>query len=414
MIEQLDKQIDEMVAKSGETVAKINALNLKKEEFNNIILTSQTKIDTHRGVLDIVCEHCVPKIKDKYELNIIEAELEKARGNYTIAVNVLETVTGELEAYENKLSELRAQLTKKQDEQLAEAKQKQEAAQRLQLEAQEKQAKLQQEQAAQRLKEQQEAQRKLEAERKRQEEQRKLELEQQRKQMEFNNKVNELQQTIKQCDTNTAIIDGNMEKLNKRAEEIKNRVSPFEKMLNDTNIKLNDAKDELVKRQIEMKYQKMIQHVVSEEGVKRVIIEDLAEILNNRVRYYLAKMGTNYICTFDTNFDVEFLTTGGVCTYKNFSGGEKARINVATLLAFMDLHGTLGGFESSTLNIDELLDSALCANGLKHMMGILKEMVQNGLKHTINVISHKECMDREMFDNLIDIVKENNITKLRG
>jgi len=413
----MEARIQEIKTKQDEIQTKLTFLRTKRDSFMAIVATSQTKLDTHQEVLTIVCDGCDHVIREKYSLSGLDVDIEKATKNLKIAEENIQKYNLAYDKLKIELTELQMAVNKANAEKLEEANRKQREAEELRLVEQKKAEELrlkEQQEADERLrKEKAEAEAKLVEERLKQEQERQKELEAQRKKNEYDNKVKELQRQIDQCDTNAIGINSNMEKLKAKAVELKGRKSPFESMLVEAEEKLAKDKASLIQQQTTMQYHKLIQHVVAEDGVKRVIIDDLVDILNKRVRYYLAKMGTNYICTFDTNFEVEFLTTGGVSTYDNFSGGEKARINVATLVAFMDLHTALGGFESKTLNIDELLDSALDSNGLNHMLNILREMIHGGTKHSINVISHRECADSEQFDNIIDIVKTNGVTKIR-
>lgn len=413
----MEARIQEIKDKQNSIQDKLTFLRDKRESFIMTISTSRTKLNTHDEYLGIVCGDCDHNIREKYSLTGLDVDINKATKNLNIADENIQKYNLEYDKLKIELTELQMAVNKANADKLEEANRKQKEAEELRLVEQKKAEELrlkEQQEAEERLRKgKAEAEAKLAEERLKQEAERKKELEAQRKKNEYDNKVRALGEQIAQCDSNEVTIDANMDKLKATAAELKTRKSPFESMITEAEVKLTADKDSLVKQQTTMQYHKLIQHVVAEDGVKRVIIEDLVDILNKRVRYYLAKMGTNYVCTFDTNFEVEFLTTGGVSTYANFSGGEKARINVATLVAFMDLHTALGGFESKTLNIDELLDSALDTNGLTHMLNILREMIQTGAKSSINVISHRECADAEQFDSIIDILKSNGVTKIR-
>jgi DNA repair exonuclease SbcCD ATPase subunit len=89
---------------------------------------------------------------------------------------------------------------------------------------------------------------------------------------------------------------------------------------------------------------------------------------------------------------------------REFSSGEQARIEVATILAFQDLINETGG-NFSFLSIDEVLDS-LDGEGMLNLVNSLEEV-----RKTIMLISHISIDDVK---NKIEIVKQNGKSTIRG
>ena len=122
-------------------------------------------------------------------------------------------------------------------------------------------------------------------------------------------------------------------------------------------------------------------------------------------------MGANFTCIFDENMDYEFMTDGGPCEYDNFSSGEKMRLLIASSFAFKDFMMTRTSMESNILVIDEFIDSNLDSKAIDSILKILKEYSYL-YNQSIYVISHRKEIDNSIFDNIIQVVKEKNISRI--
>jgi len=153
----------------------------------------------------------------------------------------------------------------------------------------------------------------------------------------------------------------------------------------------------------------IIRHTVSEEGAKKYIIKDLIDILNQLIHKYLEEMGAEFTCIFDAGFGMTFLTNTGECEYSSFSAGERQRINIATLLAFRDILMNGDMFECNIFVLDELLDANVDSYCIQSLINILNRQTE---KNTVYIISHREAVSPEDFDNIIEIQKQNSITTI--
>lgn len=101
-----------------------------------------------------------------------------------------------------------------------------------------------------------------------------------------------------------------------------------------------------------------VKFVVSEEGVKSYIVKKILKLLNARLAYYLDCLQANCVCQFDEFFDEQITDEKGETkSYFNFSGGERKRIDLACLFAFLDIRRMQGDINFNTIFYDELLDS---------------------------------------------------------
>jgi DNA repair exonuclease SbcCD ATPase subunit len=157
----------------------------------------------------------------------------------------------------------------------------------------------------------------------------------------------------------------------------------------------------------------VVKHLLSDETVKAYIIKKFLTVLNERLAYYLQKMDANCKLIFDEYFDDKIINDKkNECSYDNFSGGERKRIDLACLFAFMDLRRIQGDVRFNLAFFDELLDSALSTNGSEKVFEILKERTQDPYNESAFVVTHKkENMKNSAITNVIFLEKVGGITK---
>jgi DNA repair exonuclease SbcCD ATPase subunit len=110
--------------------------------------------------------------------------------------------------------------------------------------------------------------------------------------------------------------------------------------------------------------------------------------------------------------DYIFKTNGGTCEYDSFSSGERMRLNIAVSFAFRDFMATRSNIVSNILILDEYIDSNIDALAIEGIINILKEyiMIYN---QNIFVISHRKEIDNSIFTNIIQVQKQNNVSKIK-
>jgi DNA repair exonuclease SbcCD ATPase subunit len=134
--------------------------------------------------------------------------------------------------------------------------------------------------------------------------------------------------------------------------------------------------------------------------------------LNNKIKYYLHKLGTNCDIVFDEDMKYDFITTSktGV-EFNNFSKGEQARISIATCFAFRDFLSSRSNISSNIFILDEFFDSNVDPLALENTMGILNDFIVNN-KQKIFIVSHRSEICDDVFDHIIMVEKKNNISSL--
>jgi DNA repair exonuclease SbcCD ATPase subunit len=198
-------------------------------------------------------------------------------------------------------------------------------------------------------------------------------------------------------------------KLADRIDEEKSKDSPFNDLLKKQNELIEQGEKTLATYYVNKTNLDILDLTMGENGAKQYILTDLVGVLNTLVRKYLEETGADFTIIFDNNFNTTFLTTTGESDYSGFSAGECARLNWATTLSFRDILGS--NIESNIQVIDELLDGAIDDYATKALIQILRRQIKDK-QQTVYLISHKEIIANENFDNIIEIAKAQNFTKI--
>lgn len=143
---------------------------------------------------------------------------------------------------------------------------------------------------------------------------------------------------------------------------------------------------------------------------KRIIDQNLT-YLNNRLTYYLDRIGLPHTVTFQNDLSVEITQLGQNLDFDNLSRGERNRLIISLSLAFRDVWEHL--YQSINLMfVDELIDSGLDSNGVESALGILKGMARDRNK-TIYLISHRDELVGRV-NNVLKVSKENGFTSFNN
>lgn len=139
---------------------------------------------------------------------------------------------------------------------------------------------------------------------------------------------------------------------------------------------------------------------------KKIIDQNLA-YLNNRLSYYLDKVGLPHQVVFQNDLNVEITQLGQDLDFDNLSRGERNRLILGLSWSFRDVWESL--YQNiNLLFIDELIDSGMDANGVENSLGILKKMGRERDKN-IFLISHRDELIGRV-NNVLKVVKENGFT----
>ncbi len=139
---------------------------------------------------------------------------------------------------------------------------------------------------------------------------------------------------------------------------------------------------------------------------KKIIDQNLA-YLNNRLTYFLDKLGLPHQVVFQNDLTVEITQLGQDLDFDNLSRGERNRLILGMSFAFRDVWESLYQ-KINLLFIDELIDSGMDTAGVEGSLAVLKKMGREGEKN-VYLISHKDELVGRV-NHVLRVVKENGFT----
>ena len=141
--------------------------------------------------------------------------------------------------------------------------------------------------------------------------------------------------------------------------------------------------------------------------IRKKIIEQNLAYLNNRLTYYLDKLGLPHQVVFQNDLNVEITQLGQDLDFDNLSRGERNRLILGLSFAFRDVWESL--YQNiNLLFIDELIDSGMDTAGVESSLSVLKKMTRERSKN-IFLISHKDELIGRV-NHILKVVKENGFT----
>jgi DNA repair exonuclease SbcCD ATPase subunit len=139
---------------------------------------------------------------------------------------------------------------------------------------------------------------------------------------------------------------------------------------------------------------------------KRIIDQNLA-FLNQRLTYYLDKIGLPHIVEFQNDLTVLITQLGQDLDFDNLSRGERNRLILSMSWAFRDVWENL--YHSiNLLFIDELVDSGMDSSGVESSIAVLKRMTRERDKNVF-LISHRDDLTSRV-NHVLKVIKENGFT----
>lgn len=141
--------------------------------------------------------------------------------------------------------------------------------------------------------------------------------------------------------------------------------------------------------------------------IRKKIIDQNLSFLNNRLTYYLDRIGLPHQVKFQNDLTVLITQLGQDLDFDNLSRGERNRLILSLSFSFRDVWENL--YQGiNLLFIDELVDSGMDASGVESSIAILKKMARERDKN-IFLISHRDDLTNRV-NQVLRVVKENGFT----
>lgn len=141
--------------------------------------------------------------------------------------------------------------------------------------------------------------------------------------------------------------------------------------------------------------------------VRKKIIEQNLTYLNNRLSFYLDKMGLPHTVVFQNDLTVEITELGRELDFDNLSRGERNRLILGLSFAFRDVYESLYN-PINILFVDELIDNGLDTIGVENSIALLKDMSRRRNK-SVWLVSHRDELTNRV-SSVLKVIKEGGFT----
>ena len=203
----------------------------------------------------------------------------------------------------------------------------------------------------------------------------------------------------------------NVENLKSSLSRTEAEDDPYEIQINDLNeTAIQEVNWNTVNDLVSYKdHQEFLMKLLTNKDsfIRKKIIDQNLAYLNNRLTYYLDKIGLPHQVVFLNDLTVEITQLGQDLDFDNLSRGERNRLILGLSFAFRDVWESL--YQNiNLLFIDELIDSGMDTAGVENSLAVLKKMGRERDKN-IYLISHKDELIGRV-NHVLRVVKENGYT----
>ena len=203
----------------------------------------------------------------------------------------------------------------------------------------------------------------------------------------------------------------NVDSLKQALANKQNETDPYQTQIDElTATAIQDINWDSVNSLTEYKeHQEFLMKLLTNKDsfIRKKIIDQNLAYLNNRLTYYLDKLGLPHSVVFQNDLNVEITQLGQELDFDNLSRGERNRLILGMSFAFRDVWESLYQ-KINLLFIDELIDSGMDTAGVENSLSVLKKMGREGDKN-VYLISHKdELIGRVNY--VMRVIKENGFT----
>ncbi len=145
--------------------------------------------------------------------------------------------------------------------------------------------------------------------------------------------------------------------------------------------------------------------LLSDKGIKQYIIKNYIPLLNRYVNQFLEIFQAHYRIQFDENMKETIAVKGyEKLSYNSLSAGERARVDLSLLFAFLNVSKSREYVTSNILILDEVADANLDSDGLEGLIEILEKLKQMG--YTTFTISHRKELSGRFDESYVALKKK--------
>jgi len=163
----------------------------------------------------------------------------------------------------------------------------------------------------------------------------------------------------------------------------------------------------------EKKHYQVLRSLYSDDGIKSFIIKKYLPTINKLLNTYLTRFNADIVFNFDSEFNEIVLSRFKEnFSYFSFSEGQKKRIDLAVLFAFINFALFKNKKCNTNLLVFDEIDSGLDLDGKNRLYEVLKEYKEQQNKCIIT-ISHDTNIDPDHFDEVYNVEMEKGFSVIK-
>jgi DNA repair exonuclease SbcCD ATPase subunit len=172
---------------------------------------------------------------------------------------------------------------------------------------------------------------------------------------------------------------------------------------------ISNSKEESKKYSDEKDLYQSLDEVLSDGGIKRVLIERVIPLLNGRITEISERLDFKFTFHFDSEFNPVINHLGMEVSPESLSTGQRKKMNLIVLLSFIELI-KMKHNKMNVMFLDEIF-SGLDKINVYKAIEVLREYADRyGM--TIFVVSH-ESLPEEFFDKKIHVTMPNHFSEMK-
>jgi DNA repair exonuclease SbcCD ATPase subunit len=210
----------------------------------------------------------------------------------------------------------------------------------------------------------------------------------------------DIQSSIKSL--NKSLTDLKNESTNEHEESIRSIISTIQE-------EISTSREESKTYSEEMSLYKSLDEVLSDNGIKRVLIERVIPLLNNRISEISERLDFKFTFCFDNNFNPVINHLGMEISPESLSTGQRKKMNLIVLLSFIELI-KMKHNKMNVMFLDEIF-SGLDKINVYKAIEILREYADR-YNMTIFVVSH-ESLPEEFFNKKIQVSMPQHYSEMK-
>lgn len=192
-------------------------------------------------------------------------------------------------------------------------------------------------------------------------------------------------------------------------------IEQYKNQFNSLQTRIADLARDMTSLDEKISLDKTLAEILGDSGLKTFFFKQLLPQLNSQVNKYIAAFNLQITLEFDHNLNAVIQQGKYECEYASFSAGERARIDMAILLAFFDISRNISNWSCNILFIDEVMDGGVDATGVEQFISTLFNVVSGDMHQKLGIylISHKLGNVDVAWDSIVEISKTNRFSELK-